>query len=54
MQEGVNLTKHINAFNHVVSYLTLIEVKVEDEDMYLLMLTSFARSYEGLGVTLTY
>jgi hypothetical protein len=40
MQEGADLTKHINAFNRVVSDLACIEVKVEDEDKVLLILTS--------------
>jgi SepF-like predicted cell division protein (DUF552 family) len=54
MQEGADLTKHINAFNRVVSDLACIEVKVEDEDKVLLILTSLPKSYKGMVVTLTY
>ena len=54
MQEGANLTEHVNAFNRVISDLARIEVKVEDEDRALLMLTSLPKSYKGLVVTLTY
>lgn len=53
MQEGEDLTEHIKAFNRVVSDLARIEIKVEDEDMALLMLTSLPKSYKGLVVTLT-
>jgi hypothetical protein len=54
MQEGANLTEHVNAFNHVVSELARIKVKLEDEDKTLLILTSLPKSYKGLVVTLTY
>jgi SepF-like predicted cell division protein (DUF552 family) len=54
MQEGANLTKDINAFNCVVSDLACIEVKVEDKDKVLLILTSLPKSYKGMVVTLTY
>ena len=54
MQEGVDLTEHVNAFNRVVSDLARIEVKVEDEDRAILMLASLPKSYKGLVVTLTY
>jgi hypothetical protein len=38
----------------VVSDLARIEVKVEDEDKALLMLTLLPKFYKGLVVTLTY
>lgn len=54
MQEGANLTEHINTFNRVVSDLERIGSKVEDEDKALLMLVSLPKSYKSLMVTLTY
>jgi hypothetical protein len=54
MQEGTDLTEHVNTFNRVISDLARIEVKVEDEDRAILMLTSLPKSYKGLVVTLTY
>jgi hypothetical protein len=54
MQEGADLNEHVNAFNRVVSDLARIEVKVEDEDTALVMLTSLPKSYKVLVVTLTY
>ena len=54
MQEGTNLIEHVNTFNRVISDLARIEVKVEDEDRAILMLTSLPKSYKGLVVTLTY
>ena len=38
----------------MISDLARIEVKVEDEDRAILMLTSLPKSYKGLVVTLTY
>ena len=54
MQEGADLTEHVNTFNRVISDLARIEVKVEDEDRAILMLTSLPKSYKGLVVTLMY
>jgi hypothetical protein len=54
MQEGTNLTEHVNALNRVVSDLEHTGAKVEDEDRALLMPTSLHKSYKSLVVTLTY
>jgi hypothetical protein len=39
-KEGKYLTEHINLFNQVTSDLGQLEVKVENNDSYILLLTS--------------
>jgi hypothetical protein len=54
MQEGSDLTEHINVFNQLVADLMKVEVKIDDEDRAIILLCSLPRSYEHLVTTLTY
>nr|GEU92598.1 crooked neck-like protein 1 [Tanacetum cinerariifolium] len=51
---GRKISKHIDEFNKIVLDLTNIEVKFEDEDLALLLLTSLPASYEHFMDTLLY
>ena len=53
MQEGSNLTEHINVFNQLVANLLKVEVKVDDGDGAIILLCSLPSSYEHLVATLT-
>ena len=53
MQEGSDLTAHINVFNQLVADLLKVEVKVEDGDGAIILLCSLPGSYEHLVTTLT-
>ncbi|GJV72280.1 retrovirus-related pol polyprotein from transposon TNT 1-94 [Tanacetum coccineum] len=51
---GRKISKHIDEFNKIVLDLANIEVKFEDEDLALLLLTSLPASYEHFVDTLLY
>ncbi|KAK9929136.1 hypothetical protein M0R45_026244 [Rubus argutus] len=54
MEEGANLVEHLNVFKGLLAQLTRVEVKVEEEDQALLLLTSFPNSYENIITTILY
>ncbi|GJR70551.1 retrovirus-related pol polyprotein from transposon TNT 1-94 [Tanacetum coccineum] len=54
MPAGRKIFEYIDEFNKIVLYLTNIEVKFEDEDLALLLLTSLPASYEYFVDTLLY
>nr|GEW28761.1 retrovirus-related Pol polyprotein from transposon TNT 1-94 [Tanacetum cinerariifolium] len=51
---GRNISEHIDEFNKIVLDLANIEVKFEDEDLALLLLTSLLASYEHFVNTLLF
>ncbi|KAK2969245.1 hypothetical protein RJ640_003479 [Escallonia rubra] len=52
MDEGSDLGDHISEFNRLVSQLSSIDVKLEEEDQGILLLSSLQKSYETLKTTL--
>ncbi|GJZ83325.1 hypothetical protein Tco_0648498 [Tanacetum coccineum] len=54
MSAGRKISEHIDEFNKTVHDLANIEVKFEDEDLALLLLTSLPASYEHFVDTLLY
>ena len=54
MPAGRAISEHIDEFNKIVLDLANIEVKFEDEDLALLLLTSLPASYEHFVDTLLY
>ncbi|GKD43945.1 retrovirus-related pol polyprotein from transposon TNT 1-94 [Tanacetum coccineum] len=54
MPAGRNISEHIDEFNKIVLDLANMEVKFEDEDLALLLLTSLPASYEHFVDTLLY
>jgi hypothetical protein len=54
MQEGVDLTAHVNVFNQLVTDLVKMDVEVDDEDKAIVLLCSLPESYEHVVTTLTY
>ncbi|GJV23248.1 zinc finger, CCHC-type containing protein [Tanacetum coccineum] len=54
MPVGRKISEHIKEFNKIVLDLANIEVKFEDEDLVLLLLTSLPASYEHFVDTLLY
>ncbi|GJR92044.1 hypothetical protein Tco_0216055 [Tanacetum coccineum] len=51
---GRKISEHIDEFNKIILDLANIEVKLEDEDLALLLLTSLPASYEHFVDTLLY
>ena len=54
MQEGSDLAEHVNVFNQLVADLEKVDVKIDDEDMAIVLLCSLPDSYDHLVTTLTY
>jgi hypothetical protein len=54
MQEGSDLVEHVNVFNQLVTDLGKVDVKIDDEDMEIVLLCSLLDSYDYLVTTLTY
>uniref|UniRef100_A0A2N9FLA5 CCHC-type domain-containing protein n=1 Tax=Fagus sylvatica TaxID=28930 RepID=A0A2N9FLA5_FAGSY len=54
MTEGADLRQHINTFKQIISDMLRIDIKFEDEDKAMMLLTSLSASYEHLVTTLLY
>ncbi|KAK8926344.1 hypothetical protein KSP39_PZI018272 [Platanthera zijinensis] len=54
MSDGAQLLDHLNVFNKLVSQLRSMDVKVEEEDQALLLLSSLPRSFDHLVTTILY
>jgi hypothetical protein len=54
MTEGVDLRQHINTFKQIINDMLRIDIKFEDEDKTMMLLTSLSASYEHLVMTLLY
>uniref|UniRef100_A0A2N9IUP8 CCHC-type domain-containing protein n=1 Tax=Fagus sylvatica TaxID=28930 RepID=A0A2N9IUP8_FAGSY len=54
MTEGEDLRQHINTFKQIISDMLRIDIKFEDEDKAMMLLTSLPASYEHLVTTLLY
>jgi hypothetical protein len=54
MTEGADLRQYINTFKQIINDMLRIEIKFEDEDKVMMLLTSLPASYEHLVMTLLY
>jgi len=54
MKEGSLVLQHLNAFNQIFSNLLALEVKLEEEDKALLLLSSLPQSYDHLTTIIMY
>ncbi|WRX23839.1 GAG-pre-integrase domain - like 7 [Theobroma cacao] len=54
MSEGTSVNTHIDEFNRVILDLKNIDVKIEDEDLALILLCSLPQSYENFVDTMLY
>lgn len=54
MSEGTSVNTHIDEFNRVILDLKNIDVKIEDEDLALMLLYSLPPSYENFVDTMLY
>ncbi|ROV58192.1 hypothetical protein EGO58_12175, partial [Limosilactobacillus reuteri] len=54
MDEGTSIKSHISEFNSIVTDLKRIDVKIDDEDLTLLLLCSLPPSYKHFRDTMIY
>ena len=54
MQEGVNFMEHLSVFKGLLDQLARVDVKIEEEDQALLLLTSLPDSYDHIVTTILY
>jgi len=54
MKEGTPILQHLNIFNRILSDLLALEIKLEEEDKDLLLLSSLPLSYDHLATTIMY
>jgi hypothetical protein len=52
MQEGEDLLAHINMLKALADQLRSIEVNIEDEDVYMVLLMSLPPSFDNLVTSL--
>jgi len=54
MKEGAVVLKHLNFFNKVISELLTIDVKIDEEDKALILLSFLLESYDHIITTILY
>lgn len=53
MDKGTNARDHISKFNMRITQLLGVEIKIDEEDQMLILLTSLSKSYETLMTILS-
>ena len=53
-KEGMFIQQHLDTFKRILSDLLALKVKLEEEDMALLLLSSLPSSYAHLATTIMY
>jgi hypothetical protein len=51
MKEGTKIVDHLNVFNTLISQLTAMEVKFDDEDKAIMLLCSLPESWDHMVTT---
>ena len=54
MKEGTTALEHLNLFNKVISELLAVDVKIDEEDKALILLSSLPVSYDHIVTTMLY
>ena len=54
MKEGIIVLEHLNFFNKVISELLAVDVKIDEEDKALILLSYLSESYDHIITTMLY
>ena len=54
MKEGTAVLEHLKFFNKVISELLTVNVKIDEEDKALILLSSLPESYDHIITTMLY
>ena len=54
MKEGTIVLEHLNFFNKIISELIAADVKIDEEDKSLILLSSLPESYDHIVTTMLY
>jgi len=54
MKEVTMLLEHLNFFNKVINELLAVDVKIDEEDKTLILLSSLPQSYDYIFITMLY
>jgi len=54
MNEGTVVLEHLNFFNKVISEFKAVDVKIDEEDKELILLSSLSESYDNIVITILY
>jgi len=54
MKEGTAVLEHLNFFNKIINKLLAIDVKIDEEDKALILLSSLPESYDHIVTTMLY
>ena len=54
MKKGTPILQHLNVLDKILADLLALEVKLEEEDKALLLLSSLPSSYDHLATTIMY
>ena len=54
MNEGTTVLKHLNFFKKIISELLAVDVKIDEEDKALILLSSLSQLYNHIATTMLY
>ena len=54
MKYGTTVLKHLNFFNKMINELLAVDVKIDEEDKALILLSSLLESYDYIVTTIPY
>ena len=54
MKEGTSMLEHLNFFNKIIHELTAVDIKINEEDKVLILLSSLTELYDHIITTMLY
>ena len=54
MKEGTVVLEHLNFFNEVISELLTVDVRIDEKDKALILLSSLPKSYDHIVTIMLY